>query len=59
MCRFIKDKEVIHNFQTKIDRIQGADIQALEAKIQQHIGSAGGEEAGEDYGQGMVSYYFK
>lgn len=26
----------------------------LENKIQEHIGSSGGDEAGEDYGQGLV-----
>jgi len=40
---------------SKIDRIQGADIMGLEAKIQEHIGTGGSEEAGEDYGQGLVS----
>lgn len=42
--------------QTKIDRLQGADLAGLEAKIQQHIGGGGGDgEAGEDFGQGLVS----
>lgn len=51
----------IKNFfilQTKIDRVQGADINALESKIQEHIGS-GGDDTGEDYGQGLVSQMYK
>lgn len=39
--------------QTKIDRMQGADINGLEAKIQKHYVSSV-DESGEDYGQGMV-----
>lgn len=35
--------------------MQGADINGLEAKIFQHIGSGSGDDAGEDYGQGLVS----
>lgn len=33
--------------------MQGADIHALESKIQQHIGSGSGDD-GEDFGQGLV-----
>ncbi|XP_075160092.1 thioredoxin-like [Haematobia irritans] len=44
---------IFYRNRTKIDRVQGADVNALEAKIQEHIGS-GGEEAGEDYGQGLM-----
>lgn len=44
---------IFYRNKTKIDRLQGADIQALEAKIQQHIGS-GSDESGEDYGQGLM-----
>lgn len=43
--------------QAKIDRLQGASLESLEAKIQQHIGN-GDEESGEDYGQGLVSTAF-
>lgn len=42
------------NFQSKIDRIQGASIEALEGKIQQHIGSGGDDDTSEEYGQGLV-----
>lgn len=45
--------------QTKIDRIQGADINALEAKIQEHIGTGTGDETFEDYGQGLVNFFKK
>lgn len=45
---------IFYRNKTKIDRLQGADIQALEAKIQQHIGSAADEQTGEDYGQGLM-----
>ncbi|XP_031638889.1 thioredoxin-like protein 1 [Contarinia nasturtii] len=38
---------------TKIDRLQGADLAGLEAKIQQHIGS-GDADSGEDLGQGLM-----
>ncbi|XP_061399472.1 thioredoxin-like protein 1 [Musca vetustissima] len=44
---------IFYRNRTKIDRIQGADINALEQKIQEHIGS-GGDETGEDYGQGLM-----
>lgn len=43
--------------QTKIDRLQGADIASLEAKIQQHIGGGDGD-TGEDFGQGLVTIQF-
>lgn len=46
---------IFYRNRSKIDRIQGADIMGLETKIQEHIGSGGSEEAGEDYGQGLVS----
>lgn len=39
--------------QAKIDRIQGANIEGLEAKIRQHIGSDE-PESGEDFGQGLM-----
>lgn len=40
---------------TKIDRLQGADINGLESKIKQHYGSTDPEETtGEDYGQGLM-----
>lgn len=45
---------IFYRNRTKIDRIQGADIMGLEAKIREHIGSSDGEESGEDYGQGLV-----
>ncbi|KAI9588691.1 thioredoxin-like protein 1 [Glossina fuscipes] len=45
---------VFYRNRTKIDRIQGADINALEAKIQEYAGASGGDEAGEDYGQGLM-----
>jgi len=44
---------ILYRNKAKVDRIQGANILNLEAKIQQHIGS-GGEESGEDYGQGLM-----
>lgn len=44
--------------QSKIDRIQGANVEGLESKIQQHIGS-GEEDSGEDFGQGLVCGYIK
>lgn len=46
---------IFYRNRTKIDRIQGADIMGLEAKIREHIGSSDGEETGEDYGQGLVT----
>lgn len=45
-------------FQTKIDRLQGADLAGLEAKIQQHIGS-GEADSGEDFGQGLVCAFLQ
>lgn len=39
--------------QSKIDRLQGANVEVLESKIQQHIGSS--DEEGEDFGQGLVN----
>jgi len=44
---------IFYRNRTKIDRLQGADIEALNAKIQQHIGAAG-DEGGEEYGQGLI-----
>lgn len=44
---------IFYRLKTKIDRLQGADTNALEAKIRQHIGS-GDNEDGEEYGQGMM-----
>lgn len=45
---------IFYRNRSKIDRIQGADINALEAKIQEHVGSGSGDDAGEDYGQGLM-----
>lgn len=45
---------IFYRNRTKIDRMQGADIMSLEAKVQEHIGASGGDEAGEDYGQGLM-----
>ncbi|XP_017479593.1 PREDICTED: thioredoxin-like protein 1 [Rhagoletis zephyria] len=45
---------IFYRNRAKIDRVQGADIMVLEGKIQEHIGSTGGDEAGEDYGQGLM-----
>lgn len=49
---------VFYRNKAKIDRLQGADIQGLEHKIRQHIGStedgdAGGDDE-EEYGQGLM-----
>lgn len=44
---------VFYRNRAKIDRLQGADITALEAKIRQHIGTSE-DESGEDFGQGLV-----
>ncbi|XP_070504146.1 thioredoxin-like protein 1 [Chironomus tepperi] len=46
---------VFYRNKSKIDRIQGADVNALEAKIKQHYGAEGtsGEEEPE-YGQGLM-----
>lgn len=45
---------IFYRNKSKIDRVQGASVEALEAKIQQHIGSGGDDESGEDYGQGLM-----
>ncbi|XP_053954584.1 thioredoxin-like protein 1 [Anastrepha ludens] len=45
---------IFYRNRTKIDRVQGADIMVLENKVQEHIGSSGGDETGEDYGQGLM-----
>ncbi|EDW85090.1 uncharacterized protein Dwil_GK12794 [Drosophila willistoni] len=45
---------IFYKKKSKIDRIQGADVNSLEAKIQEHIGSSSGEESEEDYGQGLI-----
>jgi len=46
---------IFYRNRSKIDRLQGADINALEAKIKQHYGEQGGSaEDGEDYGQGLM-----
>jgi len=44
---------IFYRNRTKIERVQGADINALETKIQQHYVS-GEDESGEDYGHGMM-----
>ncbi|EAA11972.3 AGAP005462-PA [Anopheles gambiae str. PEST] len=44
---------IFYRARTKIDRLQGADINGLEAKIQKHY-VASADESGEDYGQGML-----
>lgn len=44
---------VYRYLKAKIDRLQGADLPGLEAKIQQHIGT-GEDDSGEDFGQGLV-----
>jgi len=44
---------IFYRNKSKIDRLQGANIESLEAKIRQHIGS-GDEESGEDFGQGLM-----
>ncbi|XP_035910697.1 thioredoxin-like protein 1 [Anopheles stephensi] len=44
---------IFYRARTKIDRLQGADINGLEAKIQKHY-AASADESGEDYGQGML-----
>lgn len=48
---------IFYRNHAKIDRLQGADIQGLENKIRQHIGT-GEDESGEEYGQGLVSFFF-
>lgn len=45
---------IFYRNKSKIDRLHGANVEALESKIQQHIGSTE-DESGEDYGQGLVS----
>lgn len=46
---------IFYRNRSKIDRIQGADVQGLEAKIKQHHGAEGGAgEDEEDYGQGLM-----
>lgn len=47
---------VFYRNRSKIDRIQGADVQGLEAKIRQHVGTdtAAPGEPEEDYGQGLM-----
>ncbi|XP_068153473.1 thioredoxin-like protein 1 [Drosophila tropicalis] len=45
---------IFYKKKSKIDRIMGADVNRLEAKIQEHIGSSSEEETGEDYGQGLM-----
>lgn len=48
---------IFYRNKSKIDRLQGANIEALESKIQQHIGSTE-DESSEDYGQGLVSVLY-
>lgn len=46
---------IFYRNRSKIDRVQGADIQSLEAKIKQHVGTdSGAGDDGEDYGQGLM-----
>ena len=45
---------IFYRNRSKIDRVQGADISALEAKIKQHYGEEGGAGDGDDYGQGLM-----
>lgn len=45
---------IFYRNRSKIDRVQGADIQALEAKIKQHYGTETGSDDSEDYGQGLM-----
>ncbi|XP_058817420.1 thioredoxin-like protein 1 [Topomyia yanbarensis] len=44
---------IFYRTSTKIDRMQGADINGLEAKIQKHY-VASVDESGEEYGLGML-----
>lgn len=44
---------IFYRARTKIDRMQGADINGLEAKIQKHYVSSV-DESGEDYGHGLL-----
>lgn len=43
-----------YHLQAKIDRLQGADMNALDQKIGQHLGTDDGEGS-EDMGNGLVS----
>ncbi|CRL06231.1 CLUMA_CG019052, isoform A [Clunio marinus] len=45
---------IFYRNRSKIDRIQGADIQGLETKIKQHYGVEGANDDAEDYGQGLM-----
>ncbi|XP_063701603.1 thioredoxin-like protein 1 [Culicoides brevitarsis] len=45
---------IFYRNRTKIDRIQGADINALESKITQHYASGEDGDNGDDYGQGLM-----
>lgn len=45
---------IFYRNKLKIDRLQGADIQSLESKIKQHIGTSEIEGGDEDYGQGLM-----
>ncbi|XP_058827629.1 thioredoxin-like [Topomyia yanbarensis] len=47
---------IFYRARTKIDRMQGADINGLEAKIQKHY-VANVDECGEDYGHEMLDLY--
>jgi hypothetical protein len=46
---------IFYRNRAKVDRIQGADVQGLEAKIKSHVGTdSGAGDDGEDYGQGLM-----
>lgn len=45
---------IFYRNRSKIDRVQGADIAGLEAKIKQHYGTESGDDSAEDYGQGLM-----
>ena len=45
---------IFYRNRTKIDRLQGADINGLESKIKQHYGSSDTEEGGDEYGHGLM-----
>lgn len=45
---------IFYRNRSKIDKIQGADIQGLEAKIKQHYGAEGAVDDGDEYGQGLM-----
>lgn len=47
---------IFYRNKSKLDRLQGGNVEALESKIQQLIGSDDGDD-GEDYGQGMVTKF--